>query len=61
MAQTIRVDYEIVAAKLDMARLIIMDGVRNSTAVWNDLDCIRMIDRLSKEIDELYNYFLEQT
>ena len=63
MARTTRVDYEIAAAKTDMVRIALLEGVRQCSAVWNehDIEAIRLIDEISNKIEELYEYFITQS
>jgi len=55
-----RQDNEIAAARVEMLRILLLEGIRNSTAVWDDPEALRLVDRVDKKIDELYNYFINQ-
>ena len=55
-----RQDNEIAAARVEMLRILLLEGIRNSTAVWDDPEALRLVDGVDKKIDELYNYFINQ-
>jgi len=55
-----RQDNEIAAARVEMLRILLLEGIRNSTAVWDDPEVLRLVDGVDKKIDELYNYFINQ-
>lgn len=62
MAKTTRIDYEIAAAKTEVLMTVLLESVRECSAVWNenDMEAIRLIEELFKKIEELHNYFINQ-
>ena len=57
--ETTGLDYEIALAKLDMVRIALLEGVRQCTAIWVDIEGIRLVDQIDKEIDKLHEHLTD--